>query len=171
MSADIITIPQTNEITVVTKPTEITVVSKSQEFTVIPRDTHSSVIVTNSVFRNGGSGNLVHTAGEAIGGHRFVILDASEDLFYASNTVLADAEKVLGMTTNAAPIGGSATVQRSGELEEPSWSWTLDTPIFLSSNGQMTQTRPSASGSFVLQVAFPITPTKVFIDLKQAIFI
>lgn len=111
------------------------------------------------------------TAGEALSGHRMVVLNASEQAVYASNDNLSHAEKVFGMTVGAASSGAAVTVRRFGELTEPSWNWTLNTPIFLGVNGLLTQTKPSAPGSFVLQVAFPMTPTKVYIDIKQAFLI
>jgi hypothetical protein len=112
---------------------------------------------------------LQYQAGEALGGHRMVVLDDTGKAVYADNTVLSHANKVLGMTTGAASMGGIATIQTGGEMTEPSWSWVLDTPIWLSSSGMLTQVAPVTG--FSLIVAFPITATKIFINLREPIIL
>jgi len=105
------------------------------------------------------------TAGEALGGHRVVVLNAAAEAVYASNAVPEHLHKVLGLTTGAVVLGAEATVQTGGEMIEPTWAWTLDAPIFLGVDGLLTQT-PPASG-FLLVVAFPVTATKIFIKLRE----
>ena len=105
------------------------------------------------------------TAGEALGGHRVVVLNEAAEAVYASNAVPEHLHKVLGLTTGAVIIGAAATVQTGGEMTEPTWAWTLDAPIFLGVDGLLTQT-PPASG-FLLVVAFPVTATKIFIKLRE----
>ena len=105
------------------------------------------------------------TAGEALGGHRVVVLNASAEAVYASNAVPEHLHKVLGMTTGAVILGAEATVQTGGEMVEPTWAWALDAPIFLGVDGLLTQI-PPASG-FMLVVAFPVTATQIFIKLRE----
>jgi hypothetical protein len=112
---------------------------------------------------------LQYQAGEALGGHRMVVLNDTGKAIYADNTVLSHANKVLGMTTGAVSMGDTATIQTGGEMTEPSWSWVLDTPIWLSSSGMLTQVAPVTG--FSLIVAFPITAIKVFINLHEPIFL
>lgn len=102
----------------------------------------------------------------ALGGHRVVALDATGAVVLASNLNLSQAESVLGITTGATEAGSFPTIQRSGEIVEPSWNWTLGQPIFLGTGGLLTQTPPTLG--FLLHVAFPISPTRAFIDIKQA---
>lgn len=110
-----------------------------------------------------------YTSSAALSGHRMVALDNSQQLVYASNLDLSQAERILGMTLGATNPGDSVTVIRSGEVTEPSWNWTLGQPIFLNQSGLLTQT-PPASG-FLIHVAFPITSTRVFVDIKQALIL
>ena len=105
------------------------------------------------------------TAGEALGGHRVVVLNAAAAAVYASNAVPEHLHKVLGMTTGAVILGAEVTVQTGGEMVEPTWAWTLDAPIFLGTNGLLTQTEPTTG--FSLVVAFPVTATKIFIKLRE----
>jgi hypothetical protein len=112
---------------------------------------------------------LQYPAGEALGGHRMVVLDDTGKAIYADNTVLSHANKVLGITTGAASMGATATIQTGGEMTEPSWLWALDTPIWLSSSGMLTQVAPVTG--FSLIVAFPVSATKAIISLREPIFL
>jgi len=103
-----------------------------------------------------------------VSGHRIVVLNADSKVIYADNTEPTHANKVLGMTTGAATVG-DVPVQRGGRLIEPSWSWILDTPIWLSSSGLMTQTPPSTGFSMI--VGFPITATEIFIGIREPLFL
>lgn len=114
------------------------------------------------------------TAGSALGGHRIVAQspNANNTVIYADPTNSAHANLVFGMTLNAVSSGGSVDVAVCGEFTEPSWSWTLGLPIFLSQNGTLTQTAPTVSvANFSLVVGFPITPTKMFVNIREPIFL
>jgi len=102
-----------------------------------------------------------------LSGHRFVVLD-NDSAVYADCTIADHAHRVVGMTTGASNAG-SVSVQTSGEHEEPTWSWTLGIPVFLSTTGLMTQTQP-VSG-FVLIIGFPVSATKLFIKIHQPIIL
>lgn len=104
-------------------------------------------------------------AGDVLGGHRWVVPDATGAVIYADQTTPTHANKVLGMTLGAALLGADIQIQSSGEHIEPSWTWTLDLPVFLGSNGLMTQTPPTTGFSQI--VGFPITATKLMIGLRE----
>lgn len=112
-----------------------------------------------------GNSNVSYTAGVALGGHRAVVLDASENAIYADHTNLAHADKVIGITTGAVTAGDAASIQTEAEITEPSWSWTLDQPIFLGATGLLTQTPPSSG--FLLVMGFPISATKMFLAIGE----
>lgn len=105
-------------------------------------------------------------AGVALGGNRVVRLDAG-DVVYADNTVAADANRVLGITTGAVSLGAPARIQVSGLMTEVSWSWTPDAPIFLSTTGLLTQAPPTSG--FSLIVGFATSATQMFIGPKTPI--
>lgn len=117
----------------------------------------------------GTSSDLSIVSAIALGGHRIVVPDSNGKAIYADNTISSHANKVLGMTTGAVVEGGTATVRVEGEITEISWTWTLDTPVWLSTNGLMTQTPPTTG--FSLIIGFPISATKLFIDLREPIFL
>ena len=104
-----------------------------------------------------------------IGGHRCVVLDTNERALYADNTELSHIGKVLGVTTGAVESEALATIQTGGEMTEPSWSWVLDVPIWLGTNGLLTQTPPATGFSQV--IGFPISATKMFISQREPIIL
>ncbi len=102
--------------------------------------------------------SLVGVAGAAISGHRLVTVDGAGGLIHATGP---DA---IGLTLNAAAIGGEVTVQQGGFVTEPSWTWTPGEPIFQTGAGQLTQTIPTAG--MIRQVAIALSPTKIALDLQ-----
>jgi hypothetical protein len=103
-------------------------------------------------------------AGQTLSGHRVVTSNPDGTVGYASSQTLAHSIAPLWLTIAAANGGDQVELVAYGLVAEPSWSWTVGAPIFLSPNGVLTQTPPSlaAGDVFVLQVASPDTPTDVF---------
>lgn len=115
----------------------------------------------------GGEG-ILKTAGATIGGHRAVVTDSTSDVVvYADNTNPAHEAAVFGITTGAAASGASVLVKTSGEIEEPSWIWTPQGAIYLSTNGNLTQTPPTTG--FCLALGYAVTSTKMLVNIGQAI--
>ncbi len=106
-----------------------------------------------------------YLAGSNLSGHRAVIVDENSKVVYADNQTPSHTSKVLGITLGAAVIDDTVSVRTFGEVQEPSWNWTLDQPIYLGANGVLTQALPITG--FLLVLAFPISPTKIFISIKQ----
>lgn len=114
----------------------------------------------------GDGGLSLQTAAHPLSGHRIVTLNGAGLLVYASNADIAQAHRIGGISTNAADAGGGVFVQRSGPLEEPSWSWSTSDPVFLGADGALTQVPPAApDAGFQLVVGFPISATKLFINI------
>jgi len=139
--------------------------------TVIPvySDTVDEFVLTEAADISGVGAytRVTRTAGEALGGHRVVRQYLDGAVYYASNTSDSHKHAVLGITVGAVESGNTATVQTYGELLEPSWTWTPGLPIFLTTNGQLSQTAPSSG--FVLIIGTAQTATQVFINIKQPI--
>lgn len=102
--------------------------------------------------------SLVGVAGAALSGHRLVAVDGTGAMVYATGP---DA---IGLTLNAASIGGDVTVQQGGFVSEPSWNWAPGSPIFQVGAGQLTQTIPTTG--MLRQVAVALTATKIALDLQ-----
>ncbi len=115
----------------------------------------------------GAAGDMVLTdylAGEALGGDRVVIAGDDSRLYYADNTNLAHLFRILGITTGAADPNAEANVRVGGIMTEPTWNWSLNQFIYLGRNGLLTQIIPAIG--FLMVVGWPITPTKVMVDIK-----
>ena len=112
---------------------------------------------------------LTAIAGVNLGGHRAVVFDGDGTVIYADQSIAAHAERVLGVTTGAASIGTEATIQTGGELTEPSWAWALDAPIYLSTNGLLTQVIPTTG--FIQQIAIPLSATSIKFISQSAFFL
>ena len=115
------------------------------------------------ITNNYGADTVGVTAAETLSGHRIVTIEG----YYASKDTAGDKFKVLGITTGAASLGNEATVQVSGFIEEAGWSWTVGSPIFLSTNGHLTQTVPTSG--FRIIVGKPKTATNIFIEISEPI--
>lgn len=108
---------------------------------------------------DGGALAFAITAGANLSGHTVVKASGSGAL-PASSALASDAGKVIGITTGAASSGALASVQSSGEIEEPSWSW-LPGPVYFTSSGTLTQTAPTTG--FVQQIGIAISPTTLMV--------
>ena len=126
--------------------------------------------VEQTVEINKGTLNLTYdgtvasvTAAEALGGHRVVTLEG----YYASKDNAADKFNVLGVTQGAASLGSAAVVTTFGEISNVGWSWTVGSPVFLSTTGHLTQTAPTSG--FRTIIGRPITATSLFVDISEPI--
>lgn len=111
---------------------------------------------------------VAYPAGEILGGHRVVKIVGSE-AFYADPSDVLGAHLVVGVTQHAATLGGNVRVQIAGPMIEGSWSWNVDEPIYLGSNGVLTQV-PAAGGALVM-IAVPVSPDAIMINVRQPIFL
>lgn len=129
---------------------------------------------TNTIVSIGGQGPqgpagasttyLYMTAGMILSGHR-VVCNSDIGLVYASASTVASASSIIGITTGAVLNGALAEVQIASTLEEPSWTWTINDPIFVGDNGLLTQIPPTSG--YVCIIGFAVSSTKILID-KQA---
>lgn len=102
------------------------------------------------------------TAGEQLGGHRAVRVHTDSKAYYADNTTPLSLHSVVGITSGAASSDDVVTVVTSGRMSEPSWTWTLNAPIFLSTMGLLTQTPPTSGIQRI--VGIPFSATELFIQ-------
>lgn len=108
-------------------------------------------------------------AAVTLSGHRVVTPQADGQLNYASNDNAAHLAAPLWITVGAASPGASVDVLLFGLMIEPSWSWTPG-PVYLGTNGVLTQTPPAAPGAvFIVQVGTATSPTSLFVDRAPSI--
>jgi hypothetical protein len=90
---------------------------------------------------------------------RAVILDNAGQFAYADSGTPSHAYRVAGILPYAIPQGAEGVAYRLGEISDAVWSWTRGSPIFLGTNGQLTQT-PPATG-ILLVLAQPVSATTI----------
>jgi hypothetical protein len=90
---------------------------------------------------------------------RAVILDNAGQFAYADSGNPDHAYRVAGILPYAISQGTEGVAYRLGEITDAVWNWTRGSPIFLGTNGQLTQT-PPATG-ILLVLAQPISPTVI----------
>lgn len=115
----------------------------------------------------GGTNVVYYTAGAAVSNHSIVAIDAANTVVHADNTIMDHVNKIIGITTGAALLGEQVPVQLDGEIVEPSWTWTLGSPVYLGTNGQLTQVVP-VSG-FSIMVGIPTTSTKMRLRFREPV--
>lgn len=98
-------------------------------------------------------------AAEPLGSHRIVTVDG----FLATPSTL---DKIVGVTSAAAILGTQANVMSKGKIEELSWNWIPNAPLFLGALGTLTQAVPVGN---VRRVAWAMSPTTIYVDLMPPI--
>jgi hypothetical protein len=113
-----------------------------------------------------GATTLSCTAGAALSGNRMVTYDANSAVVYASSAD-ATAHAVLGMTLGAALLGAAVSVQTYGEVVEPSWSWIPLEPVYLSTNGTLSQTAPVTG--YCVRLGFALDARTLMLAVEPAL--
>jgi hypothetical protein len=108
-------------------------------------------------------------AASTLSGHRALKLNIDGKVEYASSDDLSDVRKVIGVGLNAATLDNPITVKGQGEIEESSWSWTPELPIYLGVAGALTQSPPSTG--FVQILGTAISATKMFVNIEAPILL
>lgn len=138
--------------------------------TVLKKETAILTTVSSGVVgeRGPSGGELVERVSDiAISGHRIVVSSGTGKLEYADNTILNHQFRILGLTLNAASPGNPIDIRVYGEVVEPSWSFTPG-PVFLGTNGNLTQVQPSGT-SFSMIVGYAVDSTTLIINIQQPI--
>lgn len=118
---------------------------------------------------SGGASNeqVAYVAAETLSGHLAVALNDDGELIKADNTNSDHIGRVIGVTTQAISLGATGYVQTYGALTEPTWTWTMGTPVYLSTNGVLTQTPPSTG--FSIRIGIPEDTTTLFVRIGEPI--
>lgn len=107
-------------------------------------------------------------AANDISGHKAIAVKNDGLAYYAdANTITTSG--VLGISTNAALAGDIVRVQCSGALTHSGWSFVPGKPVFVSSNGSLTQ---NVSGSaYVSIIGTAISATTLIIEVQQTVYL
>lgn len=120
--------------------------------------------------KTGDTSNYIEQISDGIlSGHRVVKTTTSGKVGYADKDTINDSSIILGITQGASVDLATAYVQYDGKMTEPSWSWTMGDQIFCGNSGVLTQTCPTTG--FICQVAVPLSPTSILIEIHQPILL
>lgn len=138
---------------------------------VISKPSTGSISVLESVGLKGDKGDpgeayRQYISSGSISGHRVVSLNASGQVEYTNPTDKPSISRIVGVTLNAASLGGTLNVVKNSEVTEPSWNWNTNSAVYLAANGSLTQTVPTKQDvTFLVVVGFPISPTTLFVNI------
>lgn len=90
-----------------------------------------------------------------------VVVDIDGFAVKASVAEPENRSKVVGLVSKTVVAGKLVRVANNELLENNSWSFVPEAPVFLGLNGEVTQ-QPFL-GTFVLQLGHAVTPTKIFV--------
>ena len=99
-------------------------------------------------------------AGIDLGGNRVVTGEAG----YADSSDLATISRAVGITVGAATAGSPVNIVASGELDG-FFGLTVNTPVFLSTNGTLTHTAPVAG--YIQRIGVAVSSTKILINIQE----
>ena len=105
------------------------------------------------------------TASLPLSGHRIVTVDG----YYADCLIPETMYKIAGLITSATASGALVNAYIKGEIVEPSWNWEIGKPVFLGSNGLLTQ--DVLSNGYILKLGIPKLNNTILLDLNQQIII
>lgn len=108
---------------------------------------------------------LVIPAGVSLSGHRII----TNTGIYADKDTPAHWDIISGMSLHAASSGAPVRVRTMGELSEVSWSWDATKPLFLGSDGNVTQTLPTTGA--IIRLGRVSTPTTIVLALQAPIIL
>lgn len=108
-----------------------------------------------------------YVCGENLMAPRIVKEDADGKIYYASHTDVAAMDATLGLTLQAGILGAAVGVLFYGEYKFNGWNWIPKKPIFLGTNGQITQTPPTTG--FLLRLGFASESDEIVLRIDRPI--
>ena len=109
---------------------------------------------------------LTGTAGESISALRAVRGDADGKIYYCDADDADQNGLCLGISTTAANSGSTVSYVAGGVITDSSWSWVTTTPIWIGTDGALTQT--VGAQAFCQIIAIPVTDGIVSVNIKDS---
>lgn len=129
--------------------------SKSLEFTLMVGSNHSSLFSNQSnVIKYNTSHQLI--VAEAVGLFKAVTADG---LLVQDNE--DSKSKYVGISVTSGSSGSMITVVKEGPLENPNWAFNVNEPVYLTSNGNLTQSLTTFPAR---RIGYALTPTRLNLD-------
>ena len=110
-----------------------------------------------------GGSSVTWTAGENLSAARVVVIDSAGEAYHFQPNTTTHQDRAYGITTAAATIGNSATIQISGEMTHASFTFTAGAALYVFTNGILVDSVPAttiiqgagaSSGATTLRIDF-----------------
>ena len=133
-------------------------------------------LVSGGIGHNVKHNFTVSQTGDSIQAGRIVIVNDDGQIEYAFSTTASHRYRVVGLTAQAGDPGQLVQVILSGIVfgsdinpGTPIWNWVLGTPLFIGSNGLLTQesSQVGVTRAFNMIVGIPIAPNTIKLDFYQ----
>lgn len=126
--------------------------------------------LTSLVGSTAASVSISLIASGAIGGHRVVVTNGDGTCSYADASNVAHKMRIVGISSSAAIDGADVIIVTLGKIIETSWNWTIGEPVFVGTNGLLTQTAPTTP-SFQHIIGVAIDADTIFVQQNQPIIL
>lgn len=103
---------------------------------------------------------------EDIDKYKLVSATDSTHVGISGPTTLTEAT-VLGITQVAGITNDEKRITIMGITEDPSFTWAVNTPLFLSPSGDITDTPTSTVGEFVTQIGYSLGSGAIFVSISE----
>lgn len=112
---------------------------------------------------DGAAPELVAMAGENMSSGRAVIYSSGQFLYFQPSNP-AHAGRVIGITKTSALAGGSVAAQTGGIISDAAFTFSQDSAIFVSDDGELTE-NPPPSG-LIQKIGVSISGTRILININ-----
>ena len=109
----------------------------------------------------------IYITTEVISALRMVTLVSESDCKLGQSQTIFEDAKIVGVALNASAIGGNVTCLTYGILEDPSFTFPLNEPLFLKANGVISNIEESTG--FSTQVGHSLGTGAIFINIREPI--
>lgn len=75
--------------------------------------------------------------------------------------------EVLGITRSAANTGNSLRVVTHGRIDDTTFNFNVNEPLFLGDNGNITNLSPSLSGEYITRIGYGLGAGSIFVEIEQ----
>ena len=112
-------------------------------------------------------GNKVRlTAATDILAYRLVTTDSNGLGIPADSNTASHVDQVVGISTQAAQVGGEFEIVDSGFVTNSGWNWSPGQPLFLGLDGEVVTT---PTGVFSLQIGYAKTATTIYLRIGRGV--
>lgn len=115
-----------------------------------------------------GGDSTIRIAGQDISALR-AVYEYDGEVFYLDSEDVDEAASYIGISVTSATAGNEVIIQRTGTLDDSSWTWTPGGEVFVGTAGALTQTAPTTG--FKLIVGTASSATRINLTFDTPVFL